>query len=110
MSDARALAAPVQRIPTPFGSWGWGCGFIPEKWVPTTTGSDYAMPADLAPLEPYRDRLAILSGYDVKLDGVPNKPHITGRSEERRVGKECVSTCRFRWSPYHSKKTKDINT
>src|SRR3546814_1611898 len=23
------------------------------------------------------------------------------RSEERRVGKECVSTCRTRWSPYH---------
>src|SRR3546814_14687234 len=23
------------------------------------------------------------------------------RSEERRVGKECVSTCRFRWSPYN---------
>src|SRR3546814_11332401 len=28
------------------------------------------------------------------------------RSEERRVGKECVSTCRSRWSPYHSKKKK----
>src|SRR3546814_2065215 len=27
----------------------------------------------------------------------PRKP----RSEERRVGKECVSTCRSRWSPYH---------
>src|SRR3546814_12878086 len=26
------------------------------------------------------------------------------RSEERRVGKECVSTCRYRWWPYHSKK------
>src|SRR3546814_16923584 len=26
------------------------------------------------------------------------------RSDERRVGKECVSTCRSRWSPYHSKK------
>src|SRR3546814_19165154 len=25
----------------------------------------------------------------------------SGRSEERRVGKECVSTCRSRWSPYH---------
>src|SRR3546814_6321106 len=25
----------------------------------------------------------------------------TGRSEERRVGKECVSTCRSRWSPDH---------
>src|SRR3546814_13282993 len=26
---------------------------------------------------------------------------VRGRSEERRVGKECVSTCRARWSPYH---------
>src|SRR3546814_10921381 len=26
------------------------------------------------------------------------------RSEERRVGKECVSTCRSRWSTYHEKK------
>src|SRR3546814_15498339 len=26
---------------------------------------------------------------------------IQTRSEERRVGKECVSTCRSRWSPYH---------
>src|SRR3546814_12553814 len=31
------------------------------------------------------------------------------RSEERRVGKECVSTCRSRWSPYHYKK-KDTKT
>src|SRR3546814_7324134 len=34
----------------------------------------------------------------------PNKTHIWStldRSEERRVGKECVSTCRSRWSPYH---------
>src|SRR3546814_1837528 len=27
--------------------------------------------------------------------------HQEVRSEERRVGKECVSTCRSRWSPYH---------
>src|SRR3546814_3443577 len=27
------------------------------------------------------------------------------RSEERRVGQECVSTCRSRWSPYHEKTT-----
>src|SRR3546814_20546239 len=31
--------------------------------------------------------------------GHPALP-LTGRSEERRVGKECVSTCRSRWSPY----------
>src|SRR3546814_10993808 len=28
------------------------------------------------------------------------------RSEERRVGKECVSTCRSRWPPYHKKQKK----
>src|SRR3546814_18040633 len=30
------------------------------------------------------------------------RPRRGQRSEERRVGKECVSTCRSRWSPYHS--------
>src|SRR3546814_2043197 len=41
-------------------------------------------------------------------DGGDEPPQRTGqharddpRSEERRVGKECVSTCRSRWSPYH---------
>src|SRR3546814_5787944 len=29
------------------------------------------------------------------------KTPVKTRSEERRVGKECVSTCRSRWSPYH---------
>src|SRR3546814_13255445 len=35
----------------------------------------------------------------------PKTPAAT-RSEESRVGKECVSTCRSRWSPYHSKTKK----
>src|SRR3546814_18980649 len=30
------------------------------------------------------------------------------RSEERRVGKECVSTCRSRWSPYHNNRKNHI--
>lgn len=77
-TNGQALAGTGQRIPTRFGTWIWGCGFIPEKWVPTQSGADYAMPEDLQPLEPYRNKLAILSGFDVKLDGVPNKPHVTG--------------------------------
>src|SRR3546814_17447871 len=32
------------------------------------------------------------------------------RSGERRVGKECVSTCRSRWSPHHTKKNKKRST
>src|SRR3546814_5127184 len=31
----------------------------------------------------------------------PFRQRATSRSEERRVGKECVSTCRSRWLPYH---------
>src|SRR3546814_13464089 len=31
-----------------------------------------------------------------------------GRSEERRVGKECVGTCRSRWSPYHYKQQVEL--
>lgn len=77
-NKGQALAATGQRIPVRFGTWIWGCGFIPQKWIPTTTGREYLMPEDLAPLEAYRDKLALFSGFDVKLDGVANKPHITG--------------------------------
>ena len=34
-------------------------------------------------------------GYLLSID------HVQGRSEERRVGKECRIGCRSRWSPYH---------
>src|SRR3546814_10625029 len=33
--------------------------------------------------------------------GGEDRAPVRCRSEERRVGKECVSTCRSRWSPYH---------
>src|SRR3546814_3935246 len=48
------------------------------------------------PPQPQTRRLAAI---------LPPRPRTCGtlkaRSEERRVGKECVSTCRSRWSPYH---------
>src|SRR3546814_12647975 len=44
-----------------------------------------------------------MSGF-VYRDLKPENLMISARSEERRVGKECVSKCRFRWSPYHYKK------
>ena len=73
-----AFADTGKRIPVRFGTWIWGCGFIPEKWIPEKTGFDYDLPTDVALLEPYKKKLALLSGFDVKLDGVPNKPHVTG--------------------------------
>src|SRR3546814_6790008 len=38
---------------------------------------------------------------DLVLDSRTTEPGWIGRSEERRVGKECVSTCRSRWSTYN---------
>jgi hypothetical protein len=76
--NGEALAATGQRLPVRFGTWIWGCGFIPERWIPTTEGADYAMPADLEPLAAYRKQMALFTGYDVTLDGVANKPHVTG--------------------------------
>src|SRR3546814_18965675 len=43
-----------------------------------------------------------------KAPPTPPPPVFTPRSEERRVGKECVSTCRSRWSPLHSKKKSQL--
>src|SRR3546814_2795141 len=49
---------------------------------------------------------ALLPALDAVLAAAPPRHMETPggfrmRSEERRVGKECVSTCRSRWSPYH---------
>src|SRR3546814_18549963 len=55
-----------------------------------------ATPEDLAPMLATHGSVEKLTpavwAFEGKWDG---------RSEERRVGKECVSTCRSRWSPYH---------
>src|SRR3546814_19964293 len=47
-----------------------------------------------------RDRI----GADDLAAGIVEIDLVLDRSEERRVGTECVSTCRSRWSPYHYKK------
>src|SRR3546814_8682673 len=51
------------------------------------------------------DHLLGRSAGAAVIEGHIRRAHFRGlddhRSEERRVGKECVSTCRSRWSPYH---------
>src|SRR3546814_14229965 len=51
-----------------------------------------------------KNAVAIIQTHHIHLQLAENDQRILrhiGRSEERRVGKECVSTCRSRWSPYH---------
>src|SRR3546814_2058910 len=54
-----------------------------------------------APLQQLYDSRFILAGTEIHIDGNVICSQHGARSEERRVGKECVSTCRSRWSPYH---------
>src|SRR3546814_12361356 len=62
---------------------------------------------------------SILAVQTKTLASLPSLPRHTkyfwftravSRSEERRVGKECVSTCRSRWSAYNSKNNRDTVT
>src|SRR3546814_18016931 len=49
------------------------------------------------------ERTALVAGMLVnnEIGVIQPVDELRNRSEERRVGKECVSTCRSRWSPYH---------
>src|SRR3546814_7512142 len=70
-----------------------------SDWSSDVCSSDLGMP-------PYHQALPGgvvmepgLNARDALLESMRNCNQT--RSEERRVGKECVSTCRSRWSPYH---------
>src|SRR3546814_11761750 len=73
--------------------------------------------AGIAAIVPWLGWLIVLAGgiYSIYLLylGLPPTmkcpPEKAARSEERRVGQECVSTCRSRWSPSHEKKKKRTN-
>jgi hypothetical protein len=66
------------RLPVRFGTWFWGCGMIPDRWNPKKQGAGYDLPPELAPIAPVQDKVTILSGFSVSLDGKSNQPHISG--------------------------------
>src|SRR3546814_6377403 len=67
-----------------------------------------ALPISIANLEPRKTLWIQVYHISFRRDvpmltfgGRAGRAIFDARSEERRVGKECVSTCRSRWSPYH---------
>src|SRR3546814_13266589 len=62
------------------------------------------LPAGRVTDETVRLLADLLSPHDIIIDGGNSFYKDDIRSEERRVGKEGVSTCRYRWSPDHLKK------
>src|SRR3546814_16873457 len=53
------------------------------------------------PDEPHFPHLAMIAMDENHVEREGRKSSERRRSEERRVGKGCVSTCRSRWSPYN---------
>ncbi len=76
----RALAGRARAdcgvFPRRFGIWFWGNGALPSKFIPETTGPDYALSEQLMPLAALRSKFTVLSGLDVR---TPNTdPHGSG--------------------------------
>jgi len=69
---AYAQGAP---LPVRFGTWFFGNGIIPERWVPTTTGRGDAwqLSEQLAPLARVKSSLSVLTGLSIKVPN--NSPH-----------------------------------
>ena len=63
-------------LPVRFGTWFWGCGVNPERWVPTAEGTGYDLPVELAmAVEGFQDKVSVLTGFDTPLNGRNNFPH-----------------------------------
>ena len=62
-------------LPVRFGTWFFGNGIIPNRWVPSTTGSGSAwkLSEQLSPLEQVKPWLSVLSGFSIKIPN--NAPH-----------------------------------
>src|SRR3546814_10924248 len=78
-----------------------------SDWSSDVCSSDLDANGDELPTQPVetiRSTMArIVRGQTMALKQRGFVTAAEARSEERRVGKECVSTCRSRWSPYHEK-------
>src|SRR3546814_18344903 len=79
----------------------WSSDVCSSDLLGTSVGCEQRTRAGMVLL--HRERPAV-DGHDPT--GRVGLAELADRSEERRVGKECVSTCRSRWSPYHYKKKK----
>jgi hypothetical protein len=76
--NGTALAASGRPLPVRFGTWFWGCGMNPDRWNPSKTGADWEVTPELEPVSRLRDKLTILSTFNVFPDGKPNHVHATG--------------------------------
>src|SRR3546814_16340722 len=78
------------------------CSAIPVTWTPTVNVFGAPIASLLPDGSPYV-RQTVQNGRNLNYNsggGISAEVNVD-RSDERRVGNECVSTCRSRWTPYH---------
>src|SRR3546814_15511447 len=86
-----ATRQPVVRVGTEAGFGPWDCGGGVHGYpLRSVVGRETIRLLTLMQVTPHPAP-----------DAIHRKFNSSARSEERRAGKECVSTCRSRWSPYH---------
>jgi hypothetical protein len=78
-ANGTALAATGAPLPVRFGTWFWGCGLNPGRWIPQNTGLNYDMPAEIKVLAPFKDRLSVFSGFRAVTDGKQAVVHYSGQ-------------------------------
>ena len=76
--NGTAFAATGAPIPARFGTWFWGCGLNAGRWEPNKVGTGYDLGAELAPLERFKSKINLFSGFKAFLDGKPNGVHFSG--------------------------------
>src|SRR3546814_12753257 len=87
-------------------AWGRACGWGVAAALLLTAHPGAAQFEPIVPGPSEAVELELVLAVDASSSVSPEEFNLqmggfAGRSEERRVGKECVSTCRSRWSPYH---------
>src|SRR5580658_440282 len=75
LNDNGTAYASGSPLPLRFGLWFFGNGIIPDRWVPSTTGSGdaWALSEQLAPLQEIKPYLSVLTGFSIPIANVA--PH-----------------------------------
>src|SRR3546814_13172709 len=94
-SAAGSFPAPALAQSMPEINWRMASSF--PKSLDTIFGAGEYVTKRVEAATDGKFKIRIFAGGEI----VPGLQVVDARSEERRVGKECVSTCRSRWSPYH---------
>lgn len=70
LNDNGTALADGNKLPVRLGVWYWGSGVHTNRFFPSSTGANWSMTSQLEPLAGVRDHFNVLSGYDIKSNGI----------------------------------------